>query len=61
MPTYEYACVECDKTQEVTRSFKDTEIKPPCPQCGYAMTRVFNTFGINLKGGGYYSTDNRKP
>lgn len=60
MPTYEYACIECDKSEEITRGINDPENIPPCPGCGYRMTRVYNSFGINLKGSGFYSTDNRK-
>ena len=59
MPTYEYACIECDIKIEITRGIKDVEVKPPCSSCGYSMTKVYNTFGINLKGPGFYSTDKR--
>ena len=61
MAIYEYACIECDKTTEVNRGMNEPESIPPCPLCGYSMTRVYNSFGISLKGSGFYSTDNRKP
>ena len=58
MPNYEYACVTCDKSTEVSRGFNDKEVVPPCPVCGYAMTRVYNAPGIQFKGSGFYKTDN---
>jgi len=58
MPTYEYACKECDKSQEVIRGFNDPEIIPPCPSCGHEMTKVYGSFGIQFKGSGFYKTDN---
>jgi putative FmdB family regulatory protein len=58
MPTYDYACIECDESQEVTRGFNDPESVPPCPSCGYRMTRVYNAPGIQFKGSGFYKTDN---
>jgi putative FmdB family regulatory protein len=56
MPTYEYNCIICDTSQDVTRAFDDEEVVPSCPSCGYRMNRVFNSFGIQFKGGGFYST-----
>jgi putative FmdB family regulatory protein len=56
MPTYEYNCITCDTSQDVTRAFDDEEVVPPCSSCGYKMIRVFNSFGIQFKGGGFYST-----
>ena len=56
MPNYEYNCIECDTKEEVVRSFSDEENIPMCPTCGYKMVRVFNSFGIQFKGGGFYST-----
>lgn len=56
MPTYEYACIECDKKQEITRGFNDEEVLPECPSCESRMVRVFNTFGIHFNGPGFYST-----
>jgi len=55
MPTYQYACIECDEDLEITRGFDDPEEIPEC-QMGHRMNRVYNTFGIQFKGGGFYST-----
>lgn len=59
MPTYEYNCVECKVNKEVPKSFKDADTVELCEKCGNAMNKVYGTFGINLKGPGFYSTDNR--
>jgi putative FmdB family regulatory protein len=56
MPTYEYACIECETKKEIIRGFNNAEVLPVCPNCGYKMSRVFNTFGIHFNGPGFYST-----
>lgn len=60
MPVYEYSCITCDKTIEITRSIKDSESIPSCEFCGYNMTKVYSPFGIQFKGNGFYKTDNPK-
>lgn len=59
MPVYEYTCIQCDTSEEVTRKFNDAEVIPPCPKCGYGMARSYNAPGIQFKGKGFYKTDNR--
>lgn len=59
MPIYEYGCITCEINTEVTRGFHDEEVIPPCPNCGYKMQRVYNSFGIHFNGSGFYSTDKR--
>lgn len=59
MPTYEYSCIECDLTIEKQKSFSEAETSEFCEKCGNKMVKVYGTFGINLKGSGFYSTDNR--
>ena len=58
MPIYEYTCIECEETVEISRSFNDAEIIPPCKACGYKMARVYTPTGIQFKGSGFYKTDN---
>jgi putative FmdB family regulatory protein len=58
MPTYEYNCVTCETSQDITRKFEDPENLPSCPICGYHMTRVYSPTGIQFKGSGFYKTDN---
>jgi putative FmdB family regulatory protein len=58
MPNYEYTCISCEKNKEITRKFDDVEVLPSCPKCGYTMTRVYNSVGVQFKGSGFYKTDN---
>ena len=58
MPTYAYACTECDHRFEVVQSFSDDSLTV-CPECGGRLRKVFNAVGIVFKGGGFYRTDSR--
>lgn len=60
MPTYEYACMECDLSIEKQKSFAEAESVEICEKCGNKMVKVFGTFGIQFKGTGFYKTDNPK-
>ena len=59
MAIYEYACITCDKKVEIERSITAKESEYFCEGCGYALVRVYSPFGIQFKGGGFYSTGNR--
>ena len=58
MPTYAYACTECDHRFEVVQSFSEDSLTV-CPECGGRLRKVFNAVGIVFKGGGFYRTDSR--
>ncbi|GIU85056.1 MAG: FmdB family transcriptional regulator [Acidimicrobiales bacterium] len=60
MPTYEFACRECERHHEVTISFHED---PPekCPHCGGILRRVYTPVGVVFKGSGFYKTDSRLP
>ena len=58
MPTYAYACTECDHRFEAVQSFSDDSLTV-CPECGGRLRKVFNAVGIVFKGGGFYRTDSR--
>jgi putative FmdB family regulatory protein len=58
VPTYAYACTECDHRFEVVQSFSDDSLTV-CPQCAGRLRKVFNAVGIVFKGGGFYRTDSR--
>lgn len=60
MPKYDYKCGTCEYGEEIERSISDPEIKPVCPECNLEMSRVYNNFGIQFKGSGFYNTDNRR-
>ncbi|HET7690113.1 MAG TPA: FmdB family zinc ribbon protein [Nocardioidaceae bacterium] len=58
MPTYQYACTECDHFFEQFQSFSDDALTV-CPQCGGKLRKVFNAVGVVFKGSGFYRTDSR--
>lgn len=58
MPTYQYACTECDHAFEQFQSFSDDALTE-CPQCHGRLRKVFNAVGVVFKGSGFYRTDSR--
>ena len=58
MPTYAYACTECDHRFEAVQSFSDDSLTV-CPECEGRLRKVFNAVGIVFKGSGFYATDSR--
>ncbi|WP_432534239.1 FmdB family zinc ribbon protein [Kineococcus arenarius] len=58
MPTYAYACQQCDHTFEVRQSFSDDALTS-CPECSGQLRKLFNNVGIVFKGSGFYRTDSR--
>jgi putative FmdB family regulatory protein len=59
VPTYEYACSNCDTTHEVQQKMTDPTLTQ-CPSCGQSTLRkVFSGVGIHFKGSGFYRTDSR--
>ena len=58
MPTYAYACSECDHRFEARQSFSEAALSE-CPQCSGRVRKLFNTVGIVFKGSGFYRTDSR--
>jgi putative FmdB family regulatory protein len=58
VPTYEYACKECDEHLEVHQSFTDEPLTE-CPACGGRLRKVFGNIAITFKGPGFYKTDSR--
>ena len=59
MPTYQYACTECDEQLEVRQSFTDDPLTV-CPACEGRLRKIFNAVGVVFKGSGFYKTDSRK-
>ena len=60
MPTYQYACTECDHAFEQVQSFTDDSLTV-CPQCDGRLRKLFNAVGVVFKGSGFYRTDSRAP
>ncbi|MFZ2175149.1 MAG: FmdB family zinc ribbon protein [Rhodococcus sp. (in: high G+C Gram-positive bacteria)] len=58
MPTYSYACTECDNRFDVVQSFSDDSLSV-CPACSGKLRKLFNSVGIVFKGSGFYRTDSR--
>ena len=58
MPTYSYACTECDNKFDIVQSFSDDSLTE-CPQCTGRLRKLFNPVGIVFKGSGFYRTDSR--
>jgi putative FmdB family regulatory protein len=60
MPTYAYACGQCDHKFDVFQSIKANPLRK-CPQCGKAaLKRLIGTgAAILFKGSGFYVTDYR--
>ncbi|GAA3846777.1 hypothetical protein GCM10022243_11120 [Saccharothrix violaceirubra] len=58
MPTYQYACTECDHRFEAVQSFSDAALAE-CPQCTGRLRKLYGAVGVVFKGSGFYRTDNR--
>lgn len=58
MPTYAYACTECEHRFEIVQSFTDDSLTE-CPKCGGRLRKLFNAVGVVFKGSGFYRTDSR--
>ncbi|WP_433563278.1 FmdB family zinc ribbon protein [Nocardia sp. CA-151230] len=58
MPTYSYACTECDNKFDIVQSFSDDALTT-CDQCNGKLRKLFNSVGIVFKGSGFYRTDSR--
>ncbi|WP_020575949.1 FmdB family zinc ribbon protein [Actinopolymorpha alba] len=58
MPTYQYACVDCDEQLEVVQKFTDDPLTQ-CPSCQGHLRKVFSAVGVVFKGSGFYRNDSR--
>ncbi|GAA5043440.1 FmdB family zinc ribbon protein [Nocardia callitridis] len=58
MPTYSYACTQCDNRFDIVQSFTDDSLSE-CPECAGKLRKLFNSVGIVFKGSGFYRTDSR--
>jgi putative FmdB family regulatory protein len=59
VPTYRYECGSCRKTLEVFQFLTEPRLRK-CPECGGKLERLIGSgAGVLLKGGGFYSTENR--
>lgn len=58
MPTYSYACTECDNRFDVVQAFSDDALTA-CPKCNGRLRKLFGKVGVVFKGSGFYRTDSR--
>ena len=58
MPTYSYACTECDNRFDAVQAFTEDALTT-CPQCSGRLRKLFNSVGVVFKGSGFYRTDSR--
>ena len=58
MPTYQYACTQCEHRFEQVQSFSDASLSE-CPVCGGKLRKVYGSVGVVFKGSGFYRTDSR--
>lgn len=58
MPTYQYACKECDHRFEAVQSFSDASLTE-CPVCAGPLRKLFGSVGVIFKGSGFYRNDAR--
>ncbi|PXW25247.1 UNVERIFIED_CONTAM: putative FmdB family regulatory protein [Williamsia faeni] len=58
MPTYSYACTQCDNRFDIVQSFSENSLTE-CPQCAGKLRKLFNSVGIVFKGSGFYRNDSR--
>lgn len=58
MPTYAYACTQCDHRFDAVQSFSDAALTT-CPECGGRLRKQYGSVGVTFNGSGFYRTDSR--
>jgi putative FmdB family regulatory protein len=59
VPTYSYACTECDNRFDAVQAFTDDSLTT-CDKCSGRLRKLFNSVGVVFKGSGFYRTDSRE-
>ena len=59
MPTYSYACTECENRFDEVQAFSDAALTT-CPKCSGRLRKLFGNVGVVFKGSGFYRTDSRE-
>jgi putative FmdB family regulatory protein len=59
VPTYSYACTECDNKFDAVQAFTDDALTT-CPACQGRLRKLFNSVGVVFKGSGFYRNDSRE-
>ena len=58
MPTYSYACTECDNRFDAVQAFTEESLTD-CPKCSGRLRKLFGKVGVVFKGSGFYRNDSR--
>ncbi|GAA1108935.1 FmdB family zinc ribbon protein [Arthrobacter flavus] len=58
MPTYAYACRDCEHAFDIHQAFSDDSLTV-CPECDGSLRKKFNSVGVVFKGSGFYRNDSR--
>jgi putative FmdB family regulatory protein len=59
VPTYSYACTECDDRFDAVQAFTDDALTT-CEKCSGRLRKLFGSVGVVFKGSGFYRTDSRE-
>jgi len=59
VPTYSYACTECDNRFDAVQAFTEDALST-CPKCPGRLRKLFNSVGVVFKGSGFYRNDSRE-
>ena len=59
MPTYSYACTECDNRFDTVQAFSDDALTT-CEKCSGRLRKLFGSVGVVFKGSGFYRNDSRE-
>ncbi|MBW1615419.1 MAG: zinc ribbon domain-containing protein [Deltaproteobacteria bacterium] len=59
MPIYEYQCINCSKTIEVSQKISDPPLTE-CEHCTGKLKKIISKSSFQLKGTGWYTTDYAK-
>jgi putative FmdB family regulatory protein len=59
VPTYSYACTECDNRFDAVQAFSDAALTT-CPECNGRLRKLFGNVGVVFKGSGFYRNDSRE-
>lgn len=58
MPTYSYACTNCDDRFDAVQAFTDDALST-CAKCDGKLRKLFGSVGVVFKGSGFYRNDSR--
>jgi len=59
VPTYSYACTECDDRFDAVQAFSDDALTT-CEKCSGRLRKLFGAVGVVFKGSGFYRNDSRE-